>query len=497
MAYVSSLQAPKKDLNQKDEQKATVTPVNPFSGQATGAAQTAPTAGRFTNVSSFLKANEGAGQRIASNVQKNIQKDINKASTDQASQIRDAVQGESTRLAKAQDFNRQVQEDPTKIAQDSNNLDQFRRLYTNQNISEAQRSQAEQAAQKSNAAIQQASGKVSALGSEQGRFNLLDQSMGRPTYSQGQRRLDQLLFQVGGAQQLQQAQKDLGSAVGERDQALRSLFNTIQSGVGANTKAATQAEQLLRGTTSGETTKLTDAQAQEAANLRNERADLNTALQQFFTGNTVTNQDAAAKIMDQLKSSDLKVGEKTYNTLVGDNYKKYLQLGKTDITDLDVVDQSELDRYQALATLANLQENARKFTQVGDRGPESQVLGNLLRTDINTQRSDLEKALDRELSVDNSNAFQYGTARARGLDLLRQSDAGAARTALVQGGASPSQLSQSDYNLEANYYQTPDNAARATEAARQLLSNFLNQINQAGYNNTLYDPAFIRRTQVT
>ncbi len=374
-------------------------PVNPFTNQvSTGQA---PAASKFTNVSSYLNANKGAGEKIANKVQTGLQRDLEKVdkSKDETSGVAKQVQDEKNRLAAASGFNTQIKEDPMTIANNAGSLDAFKKLYTNQNIADSQQALASKALTGARSAVDAASANIGNLGTEQGRFALLDQNLNRPSYSQGQKRLDQLLFQVGGAKQLADAQQGLNSQLSSRDADLRKIANNLTGDINNNKTAAIKAAELLSGTTGTETTNLTKAQEEEARKLSADRGAFNAYMNKVFTSGVDEKADDPAllqKFKDSLEGR-VNLNDRTYNALEGDKYKQYIQEGKTDLTDKDVLNADEYARYDALAKLAGLDDARRYFTSAGDAGPDSRVKSMELREGIWDSRRALENALNEQV----------------------------------------------------------------------------------------------------
>lgn len=106
--------------------------------------------------------------------------------------------------------------DPQQILQQQQQLDRFQQLRQQQYQPQIQQLTPNfQQAQQQQQAIQQ---QAQQAGTEAGRFQLLRESFGRPTYSAGQQRLDQLLLQAspGQARQLQTTLGDLSQQTGQQ-----------------------------------------------------------------------------------------------------------------------------------------------------------------------------------------------------------------------------------------------------------------------------------------
>lgn len=205
--------------------------------------------GRFTNIQKYLTANQGGGQQI----QQGIENQANK----QADQIRQGIasaqqnfnqtyQPEQQRLTGAQPLiqNTLQQAGTSQLTPDQ--IKQFQQLasgkgdYTQlsglQNVPDASKLQA----------------MSDMAGTEQGRFGLLSQAYQTPTYSHGQQKLDQLLFQLQRPQALQQSLQSLSGQVGNEQTAATQ----------AATKQAADLQTLGQAAQTQATTGLTGAQSE-------------------------------------------------------------------------------------------------------------------------------------------------------------------------------------------------------------------------------------------
>lgn len=361
---------------------------------APAAPQQKASSGRFTNVQSYLSANKGAGQKIANVVGSTVQKDITSAGkqvTDEASKIASNIGAEKERLAQASGFQSQLGtlgEGAQAIASDTQKLTDFQKLYTNQNMSQQQQQALNEQAAAAQSTLQKAQQGAQALGTEAGRMAALQRVLQRPSYTQGQRTLDQLMFQVGGAKQVAAQQGQFGQQIAGMQKTQEQQVQDLAKQLEANKASEIEAEKLLRGALTGATGGFEQAQTQEAIKQSAENARLNSLYQQYIMGNT---EGISA---DDLQAVKQNLGEKsaikTYGVTQGDNYQKYLQQGRTNLSTQDVVDAQDLARFQALATLGSGQS---KFTQAGDMGPASGIKSDILAMDAAKAREEMLKRL--------------------------------------------------------------------------------------------------------
>lgn len=156
--------------------------------------------GRFTNLQKYLQANQGGSQRIAQNIENSYDKQanavkqgINQAQGQLAGQVNPLQQqlGDQGAQQLQQGFS-----DPNAILGDQAQTQNFKNLYggLSQNIANVagtQNLQQQQLAQQN----QNLQNTAAQAGTEQGRFQLLRNSVNAPGYTQGAQRLDQTLLQ--------------------------------------------------------------------------------------------------------------------------------------------------------------------------------------------------------------------------------------------------------------------------------------------------------------
>ena len=404
------------DPNQPQQQQAAgpSTP-GPTTGPSAPAQQKA-SSGRFTNVQSYLNANKGAGQKIANVVGQNVQKDVGSVSkqvSDEASKISSNIGAEKERLAKASGFQQQIGaqgEGAQAITSDAAKLAEFQKLYTNQNIAQQQQQDLNQQAAAAQTAIQTAQQNVNALGTEAGRMAALQRALQRPAYTQGQRTLDQLMFQVGGAKQVADQRGQFGQQLTGLQKTQDTQAQALASQLAANKQAEIDAEKNLRGAVTGATGAFEQAQTLEAINKNAENARQNALFQQYILGNTGNISDADKQLINERLGIKNSADVKTYGVTRGDAYKNYLQQGRTDLATGDVIAADDLSRFNALAQLGGTQS---KYVQAGNEGPASGLKMDTLRADAAAARENLLKdlAAQNNLRVGTSTGNYYGSGR--------------------------------------------------------------------------------------
>lgn len=245
-------------------------------GQAAGGMYTAQKqpsgGGRFTNIQKYLTANQGGQEQISGGIENKANKEatsVREGIAASQQKFNQAVQPEQQRLASAQPFVQQTlsqagqgQLTPEQIAQ----FQQYKSgggAYQNINGLENVPS-----VNNLNQAAQQA-------GTESGRFELLRQTFGQPSYSRGQQRLDQLLLQL---QQPGQLQRNLQNVARTTEQEQQTAQQSAQ-----------QQSEVLRN------------QALEAASKANEGlTQAQQDLQTSITGRASKSQQDADQLKDYL-----------------------------------------------------------------------------------------------------------------------------------------------------------------------------------------------------
>lgn len=239
MAYKDLDYVTKGEEQEQSGQQAQITPVAPGgqssggqsqqSGQSQAPSQDQSKA-RFTNVSKYVKANQGQSDKLQSGIQKKI--------GDEAQQVREGINQAQTQfqqqagqtqanLDKANQYSTQIQQTggAQQIADVQPDFQNFRNIYTGQVASPTQNISSQQESLNKLRALNALSG------TESGRYDLLSQAFQSPTgdYSVGEKKLDQLILQAspGSVRSLQdfgsELNRDLASQYtqAEKDQAQR------------------------------------------------------------------------------------------------------------------------------------------------------------------------------------------------------------------------------------------------------------------------------------
>ncbi|NDE09879.1 MAG: hypothetical protein EBZ95_04845 [Chitinophagia bacterium] len=489
---------------------------------STGAQQT-PGSGRFTNLQNYISANQQGGQQLGQKIAGQVGSSVDtaqKQATSQASDINAGIQAEKQRLSEASGFANQIGQDPTKITGDQAAAQRFQQLTSGQSNVNALKQLADVA--EANAINQYGTvGKnVANLGTEQGRFQLLQQGIKQPSYSTGQQRLDQLFLQTANPQALTQQQQALQNQLNQAQANTKNAYENTTSGIntaftGANAleTQATKAQTKLTNALSGATKAFNEAETAKAAALNNKNIDTQGALDTFFNQGYGKLTDAQKAIIDPiLQSGGLTAGTRTYNVLQDPNaYQNYMTgYNAPTATIADVINQQDLARIQSLQQLAGITPDKYTYTQAGTGGTQTGFDTGKLASDIQAQRQALEQQLNRQVTA---GGLKYGggfsageTYKANLLDLLKYQegqDFGKGQTSWGTHKVVPIYGTDLVNNTPVNVrgYNagsvntaiptiTPWNQQLYTTGYRQdalqdLVNSYLNEINQAGYNQGL------------
>lgn len=358
------------NFNQDDEEDQQTQqigggPVDSSQGQAVGGGMqrstmpaTRPTtpSGR-PNIKQYLEANQGAGQRLAGGIEEKARKQAGEVERG-IGEGRTQLEAGSQPLAQnlGEQGSQRIQsafKDPSSLLQQQDQLSQFQKL-RDQGYQQDISNLGQTAAQRQ----QQLQGQVNQLGqtadlsgSETGRFELLRNTFGQPTYSRGQQRLDQLFLQAqpGAAKTLQQ-----------NLQGIRQQQATGLSGLDAETQAKINALQEMSGQRAQEWQSLLtggvgsgieedisqrglgDIQASSQRRLAEAQAAIAglPGLQERLKNNQLTNAD--------LDALGLQRGTKLYDV----DLSQYITQTPREATLAGTADPTEVARYRALQQLA-------------------------------------------------------------------------------------------------------------------------------------------------
>lgn len=296
--------------------------------------------GRFVNLQKYIGANAPQAQQMAGKIGGGIAQKAGaaqEATQQMQTQFGQQAQQEQDRLGQAGQFVQKLGTAPgaQDILQSPEQLQQFKQLQQGQlNLPSVDLSKQQQQ-------LQQLQDQAQLAGTEGGRFQLLRQQFGNPSYTLGQRRLDQLLLQntPGAAQtiqgQIRPALSGLEQTLGATQQDVSSRFGTLQ---GLASQAQSDIEQ---GITSG----LSQVEQQAEAARQQAVADRTLKMQQFGIG-SLTPED-----IQQLGPGF----EDPYTSLFNVNLRDYLTSPEKlpEITLGQAASPEQIAQYQALQQLGD------------------------------------------------------------------------------------------------------------------------------------------------
>lgn len=333
----------------------------------------ANSSGQFTNLQSYINANQGSGQNMANQISGRAQNQANQVNTginNANGMIGSQIDAENNRIANASNLAGQVQAgNAQQITSDPNQLANWNQLYSGANNGQNIQNNASSAFANSGTAINNLQNTAQQAGTEQGRFGLLQQTLGRPTYNSGQQGLDQLLLQSGGGNNtLSQLQQNLASQANLANNNLTNDQSAIGSAINAINTNSTGAQGMLKNSIgslnandSGLGVVGTSGSSSPYAQNGGALNALQTALYQrqqaaINQGNAIQ-AEYAAGIADPTKMDaatmaalGLTQGEHIYDT----DLSKYVTptFNPGAVTEQGIANTTDLNQYNALNTLA-------------------------------------------------------------------------------------------------------------------------------------------------
>ena len=466
-----------------------------IASSSSGSQGPAQSSGRFTNLKKYVEANKGAGEQLGGRITSGLEKETAKATdTSQANQIAANVKAEQDRLAQGENFNARIKNDEARdIYSNADDKTQFQNLYNNVNNVSNLTNEMNTAQQNQIDAIRKAQGNVANLGSEKGRFQLLQNTIRSPNYTRGQQRLDQLTLQAGNPQALAAAQKNLGQQIKTSANDLSKTYQDIGTNINKTNSRANEVSNMLKGTVGDVTKKLTNTQSKLATDTNTQNTKRNAALERVLSGKALAGDFEL--VGDIMSGGGLTQGMRTYNVLGGDNSNKYFQAGSTGLTGRDVISADDFARYEALRGLSG--QGLDDFSQVGGGYTTTGLKGNLAG-DIAGARTALENQLNRTeqfLRPDGK-----GGVKANYLDMLNflenKGTAGqiAGKAKGYEGYITP--ITTLDNQALSLLTKNPGKIGYNTQIGtlegwdwnadgRRLVDAFLKERDAAGYNNAL------------
>lgn len=335
--------------------------------------------GRFTNLQKYIGANQGAGDRLGAGITSKVSRENEGASKEantSASAVKDGIASAQNKLQTGNQYKSQVDSDnfnAKDLAGDNNKLQDFTQYRTGSAIDEAQLAKQNQAAQTNYMNLQnQMQTQLGQTQSDNGRFNMLKNTFGggsvyQNPYSQGQQRLDGLLLQSGGGNQIGQLQNQLRTGVSAAGQQLGQLDAAGKTIGDIKSQESALASGLQSGIDAKTGKFVGDIEATQGAVNAQRTADQDWANKQY--AGLQGGQAVDKKFADML---GLTSGQNIYNTLSGKNANAYFNYGATNLTGANqLANQNQRSYYDSLAKLSGIDPGAYAITDSG--APESAV----------------------------------------------------------------------------------------------------------------------------
>lgn len=327
---------------------------------AAGPAAARPSSpGGRPNIRQYLEANQGAGQNLASGIQNKTQAkagEIEKGIAEGRNQLQAATNPLEQKLGEqGQQVVKTAFRDPASLLKQQDQLSEFQKLRSGgygQDISGVNQ-QAQQQQQALQGQVNQLGQTADLAGSEGGRFELLRNTYGQPTYTRGQQRLDQLFLQAqpGAAKNLQSGLQGIQQG---QAQNLSGLSSEAQAKINALSGLAGQRADEWQKLYSGGAGEGLDTNLQDRgladidASSQKRLADAQGQIE-YASGardrlgkNALTSQDI----------SNLGLSDLTGKTLYDINLGNYMNQTDKEATLAGTADQAEVARYRALKQLS-------------------------------------------------------------------------------------------------------------------------------------------------
>lgn len=343
------------------------------------APQQANSSGRYTNLSKYINANQGAGDRLYQGVSNKINRGLQPQEKDidtSANAVKEGISGANSSLNKGSGYLNQIQDqnfNAQNFASDPNQLQNFTKYRTGSAIDTGNLNTLNNTAQTNNAGLQNSiQNRQTQVGSEPGRFQLLNEAFGggalnKNPYSTGQQRLDQLFFQSQGPANITNLQNGLQNNLNQSQEVGKQLgqYGTNIGDIG--TQQGALAGNIQNQTNKMGTGYINDLQGQVGGinsardALRDKYSNFTNQLIGSAQGQTPANP------LDQglFNEAGLHQGEQVFNTFnnLDPNGKQFLNYDARNANDYhDIANQGNVDYYNALSQLAGKDNSALNST---------------------------------------------------------------------------------------------------------------------------------------
>lgn len=448
-------------------------------GSGTYSAPRAPQSGA-PNINQYLQANQGAGQQLAQGIQGNVQNQANQLGQQvntYGNQLSSQYQPLQQNAQQSQQSIQTAFQNPQQLldaynaskSQSSNqplsdqqqqSLDQYNQFQGNL-AGTSQYNQEQQGIANYNAAAQQAGNNVQnqyaniqqqagAANTEMGRFGLLQNAVGQPTYNTGQQTLDALFLQAQPGV-VNQLQHNLGGIASQAGQNVQGLNNDVQSKLAALQGLSSQNQQQVQSLFGNELGNIGQNVQNEYNNLQQTAPAQQAAMQQAIQSNTFT--------PEQLKQLGLTQGQQTWGLSSQDimnagQFAANPVLAANAGGNAQAASPEEYARYNALNQLAGGPSGTMQASIFGG-GPQTSY------SPVSFNEQNLQNAINQRQQT--LNGADFKNALTAILPSMGPPTGGQAANWDTQGGLRNS-LSQGLQNGTLNPYQ-----------ANQMINDFMNK----------------------
>lgn len=327
--------------------------------------------GSYTNLNQYLEANKeqaaGMGAKIATDVSTQgaqTRDSINQTSQDFSSLAdKGTIKNINTANQESSDIVRKAQTSAQNDQINDNQLARFGEISTAQ-YKGPQDIYGSQYAATAQQNVAKANENKNAVNTEEGRFNLLTNAYAKPQYSQGQKKLDNMLVQRNDVAKanIQNAAQGLGDIQGLWDTAGQTAANLAKQRTDLSNQVRNQAQQGLEAGRTQRTNEVNTALDTTKANWSNEYNRLNDLLSGYKGGDLELSQ------ADVNKFGLTGDNQGIYNLLNGVDPKAYLDLKAFDAN--KVVSKDQFSQLSALDKLAQQYGGAStsRFSDINQAG---------------------------------------------------------------------------------------------------------------------------------
>lgn len=404
MAY---LQNSNNDDKENQQGQPSTQPVNISGTQATGTGSqpspsnssgTPTSSGRFTNIQSYLKANEGYNKDnggFAGKIYGDLS-DKEKQNENEISNNFNDFQNTANQNRKtySDDYEKQVFSDPSKYLSDSNNLNKWQDL-TSGNYNAAT---FDPNAKLSNN-INNFNTLTGLTGSETGRKSLLQNLYGKPGYNQGQQSLDNLFLQSNPTQ-LQQLNK-----AGDLSNQLQNKYQSfVKNASDLNAQYAQEAKD-----TAGK------LKSDLSSDIEKEKSDLENRVKQASQQRGFNYEDFVNKVRTgNINNADInRLGVNPEEGWFGVDPTQFIKMDTTPITTNNVANANDYAKFQALEKLSGQSNLANLVKPAGSLGDGIVIgqnqAGQSLAQAVNAAKTNYNNDLNKILGdiINTSHLDQY------------------------------------------------------------------------------------------